>query len=534
MIFNSIYQHYRQCPALAKQTITLLFCSGLGALILLGLGAIHQLSYTTAHLSQCSAWLGVLITTPLLYFTLFPALRSWVIRRNPVMSLSLPIYVCLILGYGYSLYTVCFVPEAENTFFELILVILFIWHTVQLLHSLCQQMIQRAILNHKSHTQFQVQSLEKNGHIEPKALRDIRCGQKLIIAPGDYFPLDGIILEGATQVDLSLLTGDTNHIKKNCRDSIHAGMKNLKSTVIIMVTSTLEKSTYAKQYCQHSTMPDADPILPSEPLTLWLPVFIVTVVSVIACWWLPYDAGFSLFCAISSLLLACPLTIAIAYPLTCISGLLLCAQQGIFIRKSLALLHFSQINHVIFENELVTAQSMHFFNDQALYPIALSDPTRHSSPMLTFSPTLWDSRYAPISSKRDMTYSQDHLIKTLMIGQSFPAAYTLKRACIGLCAKDADPYALISADIVFPQINAQSLSTTQSISQLTRRHLHQNVLLALVCQISILPFSAMGLLGPNDILIGLLISVLLIVGNIGRMCLKVWDVTYRSRETVFG
>lgn len=520
MTLNAIYQAVKQCSSLEKQFISLLCLSGIGSLLLIFLNTFNCLSQPSFIATQFTAWAGLLITTPLLYFAIYPALRSVYTKDISSFSLNGIIYLCLILGYGYSLCTILFSFDAQKTFFEIILVILFFWYGTQFLQYYCQKTISLHINTLNSKNVHYVRLLQKNGAVEMTDCRQVACGQKLLIEPGEIFPLDGIILEGSTQIDEELLTGKSRVLPISSRDSVNAGFRNIKNPVVMITTSTYKKSSFANTFCQPSKKSFDSTILPSEPISLWHPLLVLTIISVTICWWLPYDAEFSLFCAISSLLIACPLTLAIAYPLTCIASILFCAKDGIFIKNNLALLHFSQTKLILFESGLAQPNLIAYFRDQDIDPVVLADPTKHRSPLLSFSPLLWDVRHASVSVKPDMAYNQDYLIKTLMIGQSMSASYTLKRATVGLCPQDADPYAILSADIVLKEFNDKSFKIVDRISQITRRTLQQNVIIALICNLGFLPFSAMGLLEPISILFGLILSVLLIVSNIGRMLLS--------------
>ena len=269
-------------------------------------------------------------------------------------------------------------------------------------------------------------------------------------------------------------------------------------------------------------MRDKSTIIPSEPIAQWHPLFVLTLVSIVICWWLPFDTEFALFCAIASLLIACPCALAIAYPLTCVFGLVLCAKKGIWIKQPMALLYFSQINHVLIEpveQDFTDAAVINHFQQQGVTPIPLSNPITHRDPQLSFTPVLWDLHYSETNPRQDFAYIPYHPIKTLIVGQSLLAASGLKRACIGLCRQGADPYALRNANIVMTDFSLQRFSYAHKMSQDTRKTLHQNVSIALISNISLLPFTAMGSAGSSLILAGLLVSTLMIISNSIRMLL---------------
>lgn len=104
MILSTLYNDLKQLTPLEKRFMWLLLLSGCGALVLTSLGALTHFGKPTSLISLLYYWGGLLITTPILYCALFPALRSWFHQATQARTLDIPIYVCLLLGYGYSLY----------------------------------------------------------------------------------------------------------------------------------------------------------------------------------------------------------------------------------------------------------------------------------------------------------------------------------------------------------------------------------------------------------------------------------------------
>lgn len=71
-------------------------------------------------------------------------------------------------------------------------------------------------------------------------------GDIIDVKPGDTIPADAEIIEGSTNVDESMLTGESDLIKKNIGDDVYAGTKNINSNIQIKVTHSKETSVLAK------------------------------------------------------------------------------------------------------------------------------------------------------------------------------------------------------------------------------------------------------------------------------------------------
>lgn len=88
--------------------------------------------------------------------------------------------------------------------------------------------------------------IQEDGTVHTRSIRDIRLGDYLLVRVGDIVPLDGIIVDGATSVNMAHLTGESLPIHKTANDHVTAGSVNLEGALKIKVTSTFANSTLTK------------------------------------------------------------------------------------------------------------------------------------------------------------------------------------------------------------------------------------------------------------------------------------------------
>ena len=88
--------------------------------------------------------------------------------------------------------------------------------------------------------------IEEGGHIFPKSVREISQGTLIFVKVGDVIPLDGIVENGSSYVNLMHLTGESLPVSKQKGDEVQAGSINTDGQLTIRVTRTMNESTLAK------------------------------------------------------------------------------------------------------------------------------------------------------------------------------------------------------------------------------------------------------------------------------------------------
>ena len=94
--------------------------------------------------------------------------------------------------------------------------------------------------------------IEKDGTLYQKSVREINVGTHLLVKAGEVVPLDGIVIDGHSFVNLVHLTGESIPISKKVGNDIQAGSRNLDGTLTINVTKTsTESGTLGDIICEN-------------------------------------------------------------------------------------------------------------------------------------------------------------------------------------------------------------------------------------------------------------------------------------------
>ncbi len=171
------------------------------------------------------------------------------------------------------------------------------------------------------------------GEVFPDA---IAVGDLLRILPGDMFPVDGTVENGASFVDESNLTGESRPVVKQEADPVFAGTLNRDGVLAIRVTAVQQERRLARiqQLLQEALARPTRSIRRADRVTgLLVPVVLVLALATCAGWWVFVDFSTGLMNGLAVLLISCPCALGLATPLVVWAGLETAARGGILVRS---------------------------------------------------------------------------------------------------------------------------------------------------------------------------------------------------------
>ena len=185
------------------------------------------------------------------------------------------------------------------------------------------------------------------------ALDDVRVGNKLRVRPGDAIPVDGIVIEGTSSVDESLLTGEPIPVEKGPGASVTGGTIN-KSGSFIMEARQVGAKTMLSQIVAMvaEAQRSRAPIQRLADLAAGYFVPAVVAVSILAFFaWLFFGPDpaltYAIVAAVSVLIIACPCALGLATPMSIMVATGRGAREGVLIKNAEALEHFAAVDTLI-------------------------------------------------------------------------------------------------------------------------------------------------------------------------------------------
>ncbi len=185
------------------------------------------------------------------------------------------------------------------------------------------------------------------------AISEVVTGDLVIVRPGSNIPVDGIVSEGNSDVDESLITGESIPVTKQTGDIITGGAVNGTGRLIVEATAVGQDSTLAKIiHLVENAQAGKAPIqrLVDRVSEIFVPIVIsIAALTFGLTLWLVGDAGNSLVAAVSVLVIACPCALGLATPTAIMTGTGTAARAGILIRDVESLERAHELNAIIFD-----------------------------------------------------------------------------------------------------------------------------------------------------------------------------------------
>lgn len=181
----------------------------------------------------------------------------------------------------------------------------------------------------------------------------ITPGEQVVVRPGEYVPIDGIVVEGASEIDESLVTGESLPVAREPGSPVTQGSVNGSGLLVIESTHVAAESTLSRiarlvQDAQASKPPVQR--LLDRVVAIFVPVIVVVAVATFGGWVL-LGAGVevALLNAVSVLVIACPCALGLATPATLAVGTGAAARAGILFKDIEALERADALDTVVFD-----------------------------------------------------------------------------------------------------------------------------------------------------------------------------------------
>ena len=298
-------------------------------------------------------WFSALIVLPAVVYAgrhfFESALRALVRGQT---NMDVPISLAIILASGMSLFET--IRGGEYVYFESAVMLLFFLLLGRYLDRRARGKARHAAESLLSLDQSAITVIQHDGSLQTIPIKDAAVGMRTLVAAGDRIGIDGKVVEGRSEADTSLITGESEPVSLGVSDRVFAGTLNLAAPIEVEVTALGEDTLLAEivRMMEVAEQRRGRYVVLADRIARWYaPVVHGLALMTFLGWTLLFGAAWqtALLYAVAVLIITCPCALGLAVPVVQViaSGQLL--KRGILLKSGTALERLAEIDTVVFD-----------------------------------------------------------------------------------------------------------------------------------------------------------------------------------------
>ncbi len=296
-------------------------------------------------------WISAAIALPTLAFSGVPFYKSaWSALRARRLNMDVPIVLALVLALATSLWETAL--SGHHAYFDATVALVFFLLTGRYLDHRTRA-IARSAAQELSALEVPRAIALRDGAEVQLPVAELRLGDLILVRPGGRMPVDGLITDGRSEIDRSLLTGETLPVFAEPGRAVSAGEVNLTGPLTIRATA-VGRDTSLHRMADLVAIAESGrsryTSLADSAAKLYAPgVHILSALSFLGWYLYSWDVRTALNIAAAVLIITCPCALGLAVPAvtTAASGRLF--RKGMLIKDATALERLAQVDTVVFD-----------------------------------------------------------------------------------------------------------------------------------------------------------------------------------------
>lgn len=299
-------------------------------------------------------WASWVISLPVVLFACGPFFSSaWRDVRQLRVSMDLPVALGMLITFVVSTMGT-FDPAGifgREVFFDSLTMFVFFLLSGRWLELRLRDRTAGALEAVMNRLPDSVERRVEGGGFERVAVRRLAVGDVVRVVPGQAFPADGCLVQGRTQVDEALLTGESTPIVRRLGERVVAGSYNLQAVVEMRVEGVGEETRFAQIVALMESAALQKPRLAQLADRVARPFLLVVLVAagLAAAWWWPEDPGHALMVAVAVLIVTCPCALSLATPVAMLTTAGTLARHGVLVRNLGGLEALASVDTLVFD-----------------------------------------------------------------------------------------------------------------------------------------------------------------------------------------
>ncbi|MBT5047323.1 MAG: cadmium-translocating P-type ATPase [Rhodospirillaceae bacterium] len=298
-------------------------------------------------------WVSGLIALPAVVYAGRPFFKSaWSGLTNRSLNMDVPISVAVLLTATMSLFEVA--QGGLHTYFDACVALLFILLIGRYLDHLARARARGAVERLSILGSTVAQMIGEDGRLCPIQARDLPIGAEVMVPMGGRIPADGLVVRGASDIDSSLVTGESTPRPIGPGEDVFAGTLNMSAAITLRVTASADQTILADivRLMEAAQQKRSRYVrLADRAAKLYAPIVHIAALLTFMGWLTLGDAGWqpALVIAIAVLLITCPCALGLAVPVVQIVACGRLMEDGILVTRGDALERLAVADTIVFD-----------------------------------------------------------------------------------------------------------------------------------------------------------------------------------------
>jgi Cu2+-exporting ATPase len=364
-----------------KQSLWRLFVAGFGMMQVMMYALpvyVAEPGSMTPDIEQLMRWAGLILTLPVVIYSAGPFFQTaWRDLRLGRMGMDLPVALGIGVAFAASVWST--LSRQGEVYFDSVSMFVFLLLCGRYLEVKARHAVSRS-LDFLSRAIPEVAiRMGPAGRREQVAVSALRPGDRVLVRAGERVPVDGVVEEGKSFVDESLLTGESRPVARQAGDALTGGSANIADPLLMRVERIGADTVLSSilRLMQQATTERPQLVANAERVTGWFVAVTLTLAAgAAAAWWL-IEPERALWVAVSILVVTCPCALALATPvaLTVATGRL--ARQGLIVCRGHVIETLARATDVVLDKTgTLTTGRLHLTHTHALADMGAAECLR--------------------------------------------------------------------------------------------------------------------------------------------------------------
>ncbi len=297
-------------------------------------------------------WLSALIAFPAVAYAGQPFFRSaWSALRHWRTNMDVPISIGVLCATAYSLYET--ITGGPHAYFDSALTLIFFLLSGRYLDAAMRRRAHDSVLALQKQRPDKALRLLPDGTSEWRRADELAPNMRILIAAGERAAADGIVEDGVSHVDRSLVTGESVPVRTAHGDQILAGMLNLDGPLTVKITAAGGSTAIAEigRLMEAASQGRSRYVRLADRVARFYAPFVHTLAASALIGWLLAGAGAhqAIMIAVAVLIITCPCALGLAVPVAQVVAVGSLARRGVVVKTDSALERLAEADVAVFD-----------------------------------------------------------------------------------------------------------------------------------------------------------------------------------------